>query len=123
MGSEYKPPGLTEPIALIGSGCRFPGGADSPSKLWTVPSDPRDLLTKVPFSCFNVDSFHHRDGPFHGRTNAPHAYFLDGNVRAFDASFFGIQPHEAEVVDPQHRLLLESVYEALCKADLKIEDL
>ena len=116
-------PGPKEPIAVIGTGCRFPGGADSPSKLWEVLEHPRDLLTRVPNERFNIDTFFHTDGSYHGRTNAPYAYLLDENIRAFDATFFNIQPHEAEVIDPQHRLLLETVYEALSTASLRLEDL
>ncbi|KAK2020720.1 beta-ketoacyl synthase domain-containing protein, partial [Colletotrichum zoysiae] len=112
-----------EPIAVIGTGCRFPGGASSPSKLWELLKEPRDLLKKVPLDRFNVDNFYHPDGSFHGRTNAPYAHFLEENIRAFDANFFHIQPHEAEVTDPQHRLLLETVYEALAAAGLRVEDL
>lgn len=114
---------LREPIAVIGTGCRFPGGASSPSKLWQILEKPRDLLKKVPIERFNVDSVYHPDGSFHGRTNAPYAYFLDENIRAFDANFFNIQHHEAEVTDPQHRLVLETVYEALATAGLRVEDL
>ncbi|KAI8627214.1 beta-ketoacyl synthase domain-containing protein [Xylariaceae sp. FL1651] len=115
--------GPKEAIAVIGTGCRFPGGADSPSKLWEILKNPRDLMTKIPNERFNVDAFYHKDGSFHGRTNAPYSYLLDENIRAFDANFFSIQPHEAEVIDPQHRLLLETTYEALSTAGLRLEDL
>jgi len=123
MAPNINLKGVNEPIAVIGSGCRFPGGADSPSKLWELLKQPRDLLSKVPNDRFNVDSFYHPDGSFHGRTNAPYCYLLDENIRSFDANFFNIQTHEAEVTDPQHRLLLETVYEALCSAGLRVEDL
>ncbi|PMD41855.1 beta-ketoacyl synthase domain-containing protein [Hyaloscypha variabilis F] len=123
MAPNINLKGVNEPIAVIGSGCRFPGGADSPSKLWELLKQPRDLLSKVPNDRFNVDSFYHPDGSFHGRTNAPYCYLLDENIRSFDATFFNIQTHEAEVTDPQHRLLLETVYEALCSAGLRVEDL
>ena len=112
-----------EPIAIIGTGCRFPGGANTPSKLWELLKEPRDLLTKVPKDRFNVDAFYHPDGTHHGRTSAQHCYFLEENVRAFDASFFNIKPHEADCIDPQHRLLLETVYEGICAAGLKVEEL
>ncbi|WDK20925.1 beta-ketoacyl synthase domain-containing protein [Colletotrichum graminicola] len=118
--TTFKP---KEPIAVVGIGCRFPGGASSPSKLWEILEKPRDLLKKVPIDRFNIDSVYHADGSFHGRTNAPYAYFLDENIRAFDANFFNIQHHEAEVTDPQHRLLLETVYEALEAAGIRVEDL
>ncbi|KAF6813194.1 beta-ketoacyl synthase domain-containing protein [Colletotrichum sojae] len=123
MPSKITTPSPREPIAVIGTGCRFPGGASTPSKLWEVLSKPRDLLRKVPIDRFNVDSVYHPDGAFHGRTNAASAYFLDEDVRAFDANFFNMQHAEAEVTDPQHRLLLETVYEALTTAGLRVEDL
>jgi acyl transferase domain-containing protein len=123
MAFDINPQTRNEPIAVIGSGCRFPGGADSPSKLWELLKQPRDLLSKVPKDRFNADAFYHPDGSFHGKTNSPYGYLLDENIRAFDASFFSIQPSEAEVTDPQHRLLLETVYEALTSAGLRVEDL
>ncbi|KAF6803240.1 beta-ketoacyl synthase domain-containing protein, partial [Colletotrichum musicola] len=123
MPSKVATPSPREPIAVIGTGCRFPGGANTPSKLWEVLSKPRDLVRKVPIDRFNVDSVYHPDGSFHGRTNAASAYFLDEDVRAFDANFFNMQHAEAEVTDPQHRLLLETVYEALSTAGLRVEDL
>lgn len=119
--TDVRAPG--EPIAVVGSGCRFPGGADTTSKLWELLKQPRDLLTKIPKDRFNVDAFFHPDGTHHGCTNVQHSYFLSENTRAFDASFFNIKPHEADCIDPQHRLLLETVYEALCTAGLKVEDL
>ncbi|KAL7910362.1 putative polyketide synthase [Trichoderma velutinum] len=109
--------------AVIGSGYRFPGGANSPTKLWDLLKEPRDLLTKVPSQRFNVDSVYHPDGAFHGRTNARFAYMLSEDPYAFDASFFNINPHEADAIDPQHRLLLETVYEGITAAGLRIEDL
>lgn len=121
MSSSTSP--LNEPIAVVGSGCRFPGGASSPSKLWDLLKNPRDLSRKVPKERFNVDAFYHPDGSHHGRTNARYAYFLEEDPYAFDPAFFNIPPSEAETVDPQQRLLLETVYEGLCAAGLKMEDL
>ncbi|RYP45940.1 hypothetical protein DL768_007780 [Monosporascus sp. mg162] len=112
-----------EPIAVIGSGCRFPGGINTPSKLWDELKAPRDLQREIPKQRFNVDAFYHPEGTHQGRTNARHAYTVSGNIHAFDASFFNIQPHEAEAIDPQQRLLLETVYEGISSAGLKVEDL
>ncbi|KAK2006230.1 ketoacyl-synt-domain-containing protein [Colletotrichum eremochloae] len=112
-----------EPIAIIGSGCRFPGGASSPSKLWELLQSPRDLVKKIPKDRFNVDAFYHPDGSFHGRTNARYGYFLEEDPYAFDPGFFNIPPTEAETVDPQQRLLLETVYDGIISAGLKLEDL
>lgn len=110
-----------EPIAVIGTGCRFPGGASSPSKLWNLLHHPYDLTQKVPSSRFNIKAFYHPNGEHHGTTNATKSYFLNEDPTTFDAPFFNINPREAEALDPQQRLLLETVYEALEAAGLSIE--
>ncbi|KAK0710384.1 hypothetical protein B0T21DRAFT_340648 [Apiosordaria backusii] len=110
MSYKYPP---AEPIAIVGTGCRFAGGATSPSRLWQLLANPTDVSRRIPASRFNIDAFHHPDGEYHGTTNSPSAYFLDQDHRVFDASFFSITPREAEAIDPQQRLLLEVVYEAL----------
>ncbi|KUI67109.1 Nonribosomal peptide synthetase 14 [Cytospora mali] len=102
-----------EPIALVGSSCRFAGGANSPSKLWELLSNPTDLSKRVPSSRFSAKGFFHQDPEYHGTTNSPYGYWLEQDHRVFDASFFNITPKEAEAIDPQQRLLLEVVYEAL----------
>nr|OQO31268.1 hypothetical protein B0A51_01022 [Rachicladosporium sp. CCFEE 5018] len=112
-----------EAIAILGSGCRFPGGADSPAKLWELLKQPRDLLTAIPKRRFNIDAFYHPDGTHPGSTNVRHSYFLEENIHAFDATFFGIKPSEADCIDPQHRILLETVFEALSNAGQKLETL
>ncbi|OQE31496.1 hypothetical protein PENSTE_c001G10122 [Penicillium steckii] len=112
-----------EPIAVIGSGCRFPGSASTPSKLWELLKQPRDLLSKIPKERFNVDTFYHPDGTHHGRTNARYAYLLDQDPYEFDASFFNLPANEVSTIDPQHRLMLETVYDGITTAGLKMEDL
>ncbi len=89
-------PAGPEPIAIVGSGCRFPGGSNSPSKLWELLKNPRDLSTKVPDSRFNVDTFYHPEATHHGTTNATKSYFLEEDISQFDAGFFNIQPMESE---------------------------
>ncbi|KAF7936707.1 uncharacterized protein EAE97_008073 [Botrytis byssoidea] len=113
----------SEPIAVIGTGCRFPGGASSPSKLWNLLHHPYDLTQKVPSSRFNIKAFYHPNGEHHGTTNATKSYFLNEDPTTFDAPFFNINPREAEALDPQQRLLLETVYEALEAAGLSIEEM
>ncbi|KAI5920866.1 hypothetical protein F4810DRAFT_713065 [Camillea tinctor] len=108
----YKEP-PSEPIAVVGSGCRFPGGATSPSKLWDVLCEAPDLSREVPTERFNAKAFYHEDGEYHGTTDSTKAYWLDQDHRVFDAGFFHISPMEAEAMDPQQRLLLEVVYEAM----------
>lgn len=114
---------VPEPIALIGSGCRFPGEASSPSKLWDLISNPRDLLSEIPKDRFDPKGFYHPNGERHGATNVAHSYLLSEDVRHFDTSFFSINPREAESMDPQHRILLETVYESLESAGLQMKDM
>ncbi|KAH8647306.1 hypothetical protein BX600DRAFT_518575 [Xylariales sp. PMI_506] len=104
---------MPEPIAIIGSSCRFAGNASSPTRLWDLLSNPTDLSREVPENRFNAKAFYHPDGEYHGTTNSIKAYWLEQDHRVFDAGFFSIAPKEAEAIDPQQRLLLEVVYEAM----------
>ncbi|GFG06092.1 nonribosomal peptide synthetase 14 [Aspergillus udagawae] len=110
----------SEPIAVVGTGCRFPGDIHSPSQLWEAICSQKDLLTPIPPSRFNSKAFYHTNGERHGSTNADRAYMLGNDIKAFDANFFGINPREAEAIDPQQRMLLETVYEAMEDAGLTI---
>lgn len=114
-------------IAIIGSGCRFPGHANTPSKLWELLENPKDVSSPLPASRFHAAGFYHRDSAHHGHSNVKdlRGYFLseEGVERKFDANFFGINNAEANVLDPQMRLLLEVTYEALENAGIKIESL
>lgn len=114
---------LNEPIAIIGSACRFAGDSSSPSKLWDLLQEPVDLCQEIPPSRFNPDGFYHPDGAHHGHSNVRHAYLLNEDLAAFDAEFFGIKPVEAKAIDPQQRLLLEIVYEGLESAGMAISSL
>lgn len=123
MASLHSSPRQNEPIAIVGSGCRFPGGASSPSKLWDLLRQPRDVLSEIPPSRFDVHGFYHPDSQFPGHTNVRHSYLLDDDVSLFDAQFFNITQAEAVAMDPQQRILLETVYEGLEAAGLTIEGL
>lgn len=111
-----------EPIAIVGTGCRFPGGSTSPSALWELLQNPRDIRQEIPSDRFNTKGSYHPDSAHHGTTNVRHAYLLD-DVRAFDAAFFNISRKEADSIDPQQRLLLETVYEALDSGGHTMESL
>ncbi|KAI9753134.1 MAG: putative Hybrid PKS-NRPS biosynthetic cluster [Chaenotheca gracillima] len=117
--SEYP----NEPIAIVGTGCRFPGESSSPSKLWELLSNPRDIVSIIPEDRFNPEGFYHSDNLHHGTSNIRHSYVLSEDHRHFDAQFFGIKPVEANSIDPQQRLLLETVYEAVESAGITIEGL
>ena len=112
-----------EPIAIIGSGCRFPGGSNCPSKLWELLREPRDVLSEIPSVRFSAEGFYHPDGLHHGSSNVRHAYILSEDPRQFDARFFGIKEVEANATDPQQRILLETVYEGIEAAGLPMDSL
>ncbi|KAG4253521.1 hypothetical protein FPRO03_07481 [Fusarium proliferatum] len=128
-----------EPIAIVGTSCRFPGGASSPSKLWELLDNPRDVVQKIPPRRFSTEAFYNADSQHHGvspsdlikglrltlqwSTNVKHAYLLDDDPRGFDRDFFAINPKEAEAMDPQQRILLETVYESVESAGYSIEQL
>ncbi|KAI0398721.1 putative polyketide synthase [Xylaria palmicola] len=113
----------SEPIAIIGSACRFAGSTSSPQKLWEILSYPRDLQQEIPNARFNAKGFYHHSGTYHGHSNVKHGYFLDEDPTAFDTEFFSIRAAEAEAMDPQQRMLLEVVYEGLESAGLPVTDL
>lgn len=109
------------PIAIVGVGCRFPGGAHDSESLWRILVEGQNLWSDVPADRFNWKSFYH---PGRG-SNSAHTHrgghFLTQNVAAFDAPFFGISSTEAEAIDPQQRLQLEVAYEALENAGIPLE--
>ena len=112
-----------EPIALIGTGCRFPGNSNTPAKLWELLSEPRDLSIEIPSSRFNSQGFYHPNSSHHGTSNVRNSYFLNEDVRLFDSQFFNISTAEAESMDPQQRQLIEVVFEAMESANLTIEQM
>jgi hybrid polyketide synthase/nonribosomal peptide synthetase ACE1 len=113
--------GYREPIAVVGTGLRLPESSNNPSALWDLLIEPRDLLSQIPEDRFNPEAFYHRDPDHHGSTNIRNSYFLRQDIRQFDANFFNIKPKEAHAIDPQQRILLEVVYEALEAAGLSIQ--
>ncbi|MET9110651.1 type I polyketide synthase [Streptomyces zhihengii] len=97
-----------EPIAIVGMGCRFPGGANSPEEFWRLLCDGVDAVTREPADRPYAPRGSYDPAPSPLRNGA----FIDG-VDAFDARFFGIPPAEAAQMDPQQRLFLEVAWEAL----------
>lgn len=100
-----------EPIAVIGIGCRFPGG-DGPDAYWRMLRDGVDAIGEIPRDRWDVDAWFHPDPETPGRMATRHGGFLR-DIDRFDAEFFGISPREAAALDPQQRLLLETTWEAL----------
>ena len=106
-----------EPIAIIGMGCRFPGGADNPAAYWEILRNGVDAIVETPADRWDADAYYAEDFAAPGKMNTRRGGFLK-QIDGFDAAFFGISPREAERMDPQQRLLLEVAYEALQDADL-----
>jgi hypothetical protein len=105
------------PIAVIGIGCRFPGGADGPAAFWRLLRDGFDATGPIPVDRWDADAFYAADPEAPGKTNARRGAFL-GGVDMFDPGVFGIAPREAAALDPQQRILLEVAWEALEHAGL-----
>ena len=102
----------TEAIAIIGVGCRFPGGVNDPEAYWQLLSSGQNPITEVPPDRWDVDAYYDPDPSALGKAYTRHGGFLT-NVDQFDPDFFGISPREAIHMDPQQRLLLEVSWEAL----------
>jgi acyl transferase domain-containing protein/acyl carrier protein len=101
-----------EPIAIIGMGCRFPGGARNPEQFWRLLRDGVEGIQEVPEERWDKDAWYDPDPEAPGKMRTRRGGFLEGAAE-FDAAFFGISPREAKCMDPQHRLLLEVTWEAL----------
>ncbi|MBE9064031.1 type I polyketide synthase, partial [cf. Phormidesmis sp. LEGE 11477] len=101
-----------EPVAIVGIGCRYPGGADTPDRFWQMLKSGVDSVTEVPSTRWDVDSIYDPNPQTPNKTNTRWGGFLD-QVDQFDPQFFGIAPREVATMDPQQRLLLEVTWEAL----------
>ncbi|MFC7265711.1 beta-ketoacyl synthase N-terminal-like domain-containing protein [Streptomyces lutosisoli] len=110
-----------QPIAVVGMACRFPGGADSPERFWELLEQGYDAVTEVPAGRWPVELYYSADPQAHGRMYTTSGGFLTEDIDAFDAGLFGISAQEAAQMDPQHRLLLETGWEALESGGLLAE--
>lgn len=103
--------GRSEPIAIVGMGCRVPG-ADGPEAFWELLAEGRDAIREVPRHRWNVDALYDPTPGAAGKVYSRDGGYID-NVDMFDAAFFGITAREAATMDPQQRVLLEMAWEAL----------
>ncbi|HKV37012.1 MAG TPA: type I polyketide synthase, partial [Pyrinomonadaceae bacterium] len=101
----------TEPIAIIGMACRFPG-ANNPAELWQLLRGGVDAVTEIPADRWNADRFYDEDASVPGKMNTRWGGFLE-RIGYFDAHFFRVSPREAPHLDPQQRFLMEATWEAL----------
>ena len=108
------------PVAVIGMACRLPGGIDSPEQLWEALLRGDDLITEIPPDRWDADEYYDPEPGVPGRSVSKWGGFLD-DVAGFDSEFFGISEREATAIDPQHRLILETSWEAVEHAGLSPE--
>jgi acyl transferase domain-containing protein len=102
-------------------GCRLPGGASSPSKLWDLLINSRSGHSDLPKARFNADGFAHPNADSPGSIPSGGGYFIDEDTRTFENSFFGVNNMEAMHMDPQQRKLLEVVYECFESAGASLD--
>lgn len=105
-----------EPIAIVGMGCRLPGGAVNPDAFWDLLINQKDAITEVPRDRWDVDAYYDPDPDAPGKIYTRYGSFVD-SVDQFDPAFFSVSPREALTMDPQQRLLLEVTWEALENAN------
>jgi polyketide synthase 5 len=108
------------PVAVIGMACRLPGGINSPEQLWEALVRADDLVTEIPSDRWDADEYYDPEPGVPGRSVSKWGAFLD-DVAGFDPEFFGVNEREATAIDPQHRLLLETSWEAMEHAGLTPE--
>jgi len=112
----------SEPIAIVGLGCRFPGGASTPHRFWRLLETGTDAVREIPPERWDINTYYDSNPAAPAKMNTRWAGLLD-QVDQFDAEFFGIAPREAAALDPQQRLLLEVTCETLNDAGYPPETL
>src|SRR3954463_8356512 len=103
---------VAEPVAVVGIGCRFPGGVVGPDSYWAFLANGGNAISEVPADRWDAEAFYDADPMAPGRMPSKWGGFLS-DIAGFDADFFGISPREAEAMDPQQRGMLEGAWEAL----------
>ena len=111
-----------KPIAIIGIGCRLPGGINSAESFWNVLKAGKDVIRQVPHDRWDLD-LHFNSDPLNPLTqHVKYGGFVD-NIQEFDPAFFGITPREAKCMDPQQRMLLEVAWRSIENAGYPVENL
>jgi len=112
-----------QPLAIVGLGCRFPGGAHDADRYLDFLRRQGDGVVPQPADRWSLERFHDPEPDAAGRTPVRQGGFLQTDIFSFDPTFFGISPREAAAIDPQQRLLLEVAWEAFEDAGLPAEHL
>lgn len=106
---EYR---QRESIAIIGMGCRLPGGASTPESFWELMRDGVDAVTEIPRDRFDIDEYYHPEPGTPGKTHTRYGAFVD-RITEFDPVFAGVAPKNAASIDPQQRLFASACWAAL----------
>ena len=101
-----------EPIAVLGMGCRLPGGVESPEQFWQLLAEGREAIAEIPLDRWDLQLHHHPDPRTPLHQHVRRAGLVDG-IDQFDPALFGISGREAQCMDPQQRLLLEVCWRAM----------
>jgi myxalamid-type polyketide synthase MxaB len=113
---------ITQQIAIVGIGCKLPGGVDSPKTFWDLLEAGRDAITEIPPERWDLDLHFTPDSSVPLKQHVRKAGFIE-DIDKFDASFFGITPREAICMDPQQRLMLEVTWCALEDANIPLDQI
>ncbi|MDX1930748.1 MAG: type I polyketide synthase [Pirellulaceae bacterium] len=120
-GDRSRPAGRQEPLAIVGIGCRFPGGADTWQEFWRLLEEGRDAIEETPADRWSLQKFYAQD-PGPGKTQSRWGGYVR-NIDQFDPQLFGIAPREAAAMDPQQRMLLEVAWRAIEDGGQAVENI
>lgn len=112
-----------EPVAIVSMACRLPGGVRSPEDFWKLLAEARDAIVDVPAGRWPLEAYYSANPDAPGKHISRQGGFISDPIDEFDAGLFGIAPAEANALDPQHRLLLETSWEAWENAGIPIDSL